>query len=62
MSYGENLPLIYRHAASFVDKILKDGVKPEDLPVQQPSKFELVVNLRTAKASALPLPSLSRSR
>ena len=50
VSYGENLPLIYRNAASFVDKILKDGIKPGDLPVQQPSKFELVVNLRTAKA------------
>jgi putative tryptophan/tyrosine transport system substrate-binding protein len=50
VSYGENLPLIYRNAASFVVRILRDGVKPGDLPVQQPSKFELVVNLRTAKA------------
>jgi putative tryptophan/tyrosine transport system substrate-binding protein len=55
VSYGENLPLIYRNAASFVDKILRDGVRPGDLPVQHPSKFELVVNLRTAKALGIPI-------
>jgi putative ABC transport system substrate-binding protein len=52
VSYGENLPLIYRHAATFVDRIIK-GSKPGELPVQQPSKFELVVNLKTAEALAL---------
>ncbi len=53
VSYGENVPLIYRHAASFVDKILRQGIKPGELPVEQPSKFELVVNLKTAKRLGL---------
>jgi putative ABC transport system substrate-binding protein len=61
MSYGTNFPDLFRRAAEFVDKILR-GAKPADIPVEQPTKFDLVINLITAKALGLTIPPMLLAR
>jgi putative ABC transport system substrate-binding protein len=61
MSYGANVPDQFRRAADYVDKILR-GAKPADIPVEQPTKFDLVVNLTTAKVLGLTFPPMLLGR
>ena len=61
MAYGSDIPKFYGRAAIYVDKILK-GAKPGDLPVEQPTRLTLVLNLRTARGLGLAIPALLRLR
>jgi putative ABC transport system substrate-binding protein len=61
MSYGPNIPDLFRRGANYVDKILR-GAKPADIPVEQPTKFDLVINLVTAKVLGLDVPSTLLAR
>jgi len=61
MSYGPNYPVLFRRAAEFVDKVLR-GTKPADIPVEQPTKFEFVINLKTAKTLGLTVPATLLAR
>jgi putative ABC transport system substrate-binding protein len=60
MSYGANLPDLYRRAAEFADKILR-GAKPREIPVEQPTRFDLVINVTTAKTLGLEIPPTLRA-
>jgi putative ABC transport system substrate-binding protein len=59
--YGADVPDLYRRSASYVDRVLR-GERPADLPVQAPTKYELVINLKTAKALGLDVPATMRAR